>query len=240
MSHEQQAPQRTDLRAHAAQAERLHHFSHGLKNRLAGMMEVSRMLGTTGDPAQEAELRTFFEDQFFKALREVEGLLDDMAVDRGVGRLALAPTPLAPLVEEAVKDARHRADRKQQTITLEGLTQVSVQADPHYLLQALQALLSNASKFGHAGSAIEVQVVPAGERSRITVRDAGVGLTTEDLEQVFQRYAMLSSKSTAGEAQGRSTLARARQWLQAMGGDLTASSEGKDKGAAFTIELPLA
>ena len=221
------------------QAERLHRFSHGIKNRLAGLQEVARMLGTPDAKEQEGELRDFFEQQFFRSLQEVESLMDDLSVPRGPQELHLAPVAIGPLVQEAVADVQHRIERKQQNISVGSMPGIEVLAEAHYLQQALQALLSNASKFSPASSSIAVNVSQDQGHCSIVVRDQGVGLSQEDLEKVFDRYALLGSRSTAGEAQGRSTLARVQQWIKAMQGTITARSEGPGKGSSFTIRIPL-
>jgi signal transduction histidine kinase len=105
------------------------------------------------------------------------------------------------------------------------------------LVELISALLSNASKFSAAGSTIHVSLRQVDGGVILQIRDEGVGLTPGDLGMVFHRYAWLSSRSTAGEAQGRSTLARARQWARAMGGDLDATSEGPGRGCTFTVTL---
>ncbi|MBK9514013.1 MAG: sensor histidine kinase [Flavobacteriales bacterium] len=101
-------------------------------------------------------------------------------------------------------------------------------------------MISNASKFAAAGATIHVRAEQMGRSIRLSVTDPGVGLLPADLDMVFVRYAWLSSRSTAGEAQGRSTLARARQWAQAMKGDLSVHSDGPGTGSTFTLELAAA
>ncbi|MEZ4759146.1 MAG: hypothetical protein R2810_05090 [Flavobacteriales bacterium] len=62
-------------------------------------------------------MRGFFEGQFFHALRTVEGLLDDLQVERGTGPLEPTTCPVGDLVEQAVpinataSNARAAADR---------------------------------------------------------------------------------------------------------------------------------
>lgn len=225
--------------ADTPQADRLHRFAHDLRNRLAGMQEVMRML-PADDPAQDEELRGFFEGQFFHALRTVEGLLDDLQVERGTGPLEPTTCPVGDLVEQAVSDQRYRFERKGQPLTVQVPSDLSVLGDRDHAIRLLQALLSNASKFSPQGAAVQVCAARQGDRVHITVADQGVGLSPDDLDQVFVRYAVLGSRSTDGEAQGRSTLARARQWAVAMGGTLTAASSGTGKGASFTLSLPAA
>ena len=225
------------LTAAPAQAERLHHFAHDLRNRLAGMQQVLRMMATP-EPGQDAtELTAFAEQQFFKAMRCVEELLDDMGVERGTPALGTVEVDLSSTVQEAVRQLEHRFSRKHQPVDLRVPPTCIALADPVHAELIVSALLSNASKFSKPGDNIEVVLMDSDHEVLLHVRDHGTGLTTADLELVFVRYAMLSSRSTAGEEQGRSTLARARQWAQAMGGDLLAESHGRGQGSTFTLRL---
>ncbi|HMW96997.1 MAG TPA: HAMP domain-containing sensor histidine kinase, partial [Flavobacteriales bacterium] len=110
--------------------------------------------------------------------------------------------------------------------------------DAHWTTQILQALISNASKFSPRGSSISINAGATADGSAITVSDKGTGFTGSDLVDVFTRYAILSSRTTAGEPQARGTLARAKQWARAQGGHLNVESEGPGQGARFTLTLP--
>jgi signal transduction histidine kinase len=113
-----------------------------------------------------------------------------------------------------------------------------VQGDKHWLKELVNALLTNASKFSPKGSSITVGVHRDTDRVVLTVADPGVGMSPSDLSQAFVRYAWLESRSTDGEPQGRSTLARARQWAEAHHGTLNVNSRGPGKGCCFTLSIP--
>ncbi len=225
------------LPATAEQADRLHHFAHDLRNRLAGMQQMLRMLASPDPDMEPAELVGFAEQQYFKAMRLTEDLLDDLSVERGTPSLATSPVDLHGAVQASIALMAQRIARKDQRIQLTGNTRPGAMAEAHHLDLLLSALLSNASKFSPVGATIRVDVQQQGDKAIIEVSDPGVGLDAQDLAEVFQRYAMLKSKSTAGEEQGRSTLARAHQWAQAMGGQLSATSAGEGQGCIFSLQL---
>jgi signal transduction histidine kinase len=226
------------MKASAEQAERLHTFAHDLRNRLAGIQQVLQQLGPhPGDDGQR-ELLEFAERQYFSAMRTVEDLLDDLAVERGTTVLRTEDIALAPLLRQCADDMAHRFGRKHQTLVSHCPEHLSVRGDARVLRDLLGALLSNASKFSHAGGTIRMEASEVPSGLRVDVTDTGVGLSAADLGKLFTRYAWLESRSTAGEAQGRSTLARARQWARQHGGDLVAKSEGPGKGTVFSLLLP--
>lgn len=225
------------LTATAEQAERLHHFAHDLRNRLAGMQQALRMLASPDPDMEPSELIGFAEQQYFKALRLTEELFDDLSVERGTPSLATQPVDLHSAAQASIALMAQRIARKAQHIELSGSTALVAMAEAHHLDLLLSALLSNASKFSPAGATINVAMQQQGNTVIIEVSDTGVGVDAQDLAQVFQRYAILKSKSTAGEEQGRSTLARAQQWAQAMGAKLSATSAGEGQGCTFRLEL---
>lgn len=227
------------MKASPEQAERLHRFAHDLRNRLAAIQQVLGQLD--GSPvADRAELIAFAEQQYFKAMRASEDLLDDFKVERSPSIAAPAPVDLGECLERAIDSLGRRFNRKQQTVERRIATGLMAKGDARLLEELFAALLSNASKFSPAGASIAVEAKHDGKHAVITIRDRGIGLDAEDLAQVFSRYAMLKGRSTAGEAQGRSTLSRARQWAEAHGGTLTGHSDGAGAGSAFTVRLPMA
>ena len=223
----------------AAHAEQLHTYAHDLRNRLAGLLEVLRQLRTSNTTNEEHELFAFGEQQVFAALRRTEEMLDTLGVPRSMPPPRTALVDLMELLRASIANQQYRLDRKQQRVLLPPASTITVAADPRQLGIVLEALLSNASKFSPIGSSITVQLRTADGQATMDVSDEGVGLSAADLEQVFVRYAWLDSTATAGEAQGRSTLARCKQIALAHGGSLTAHSDGVGKGCVFTLRSPV-
>lgn len=226
------------MKASPEQAERLHTFAHDLRNRLIGLQQVLEQLKEVQPGMDRGELALHGEQQYFKALLEVERLMDDLSVERGTVVPTLREVPLSPLIRQRTELMGYRFQRKQQAITLDLEEGLMVSADERIIGDLIDALLSNASKFANAGTTVHV----TGRRDRanalLVIRDEGIGLSSEDLANTFTRFAWLGSRPTAGEAQSRGTLARARQWARAHGGELSAESRGVGHGCAFTLRLP--
>jgi len=226
------------MKASPQQADRLHLFAHDLRNRLIGLQQALERLKEPGNEAERDELGRYGEQQFFKALREVERLMDDMEVERG----SVLPEPKvfspAALLLERLDMLRFRSDRKQIRIVTHLDDNLMISADPRIISDLMDALLSNAFKFSPPGSQIEVSLLGTSVGMELEVRDHGVGLSANDLSQVFERFAWLDSHSTAGESQGRGTLARAKTWATAHNGSLVAESAGAGHGCTFTLRLP--
>lgn len=226
------------MKATTEQAERLHRFAHDLRNRLIGLQQVLEHLRQGPSEEERNEFATFGEQQYFKALREVESLMDDLAVPRGSAQLTLDKVTLAGLVRGTVDQLQFRFQRKDQTVVLDLDEDLVVNGDTRMLTDLVEALLSNASKFSASGTTIEVRLHSEGKDAVIRVVDHGTGLCEKDLQHVFVRFAWLQNRPTSGESQGRGTLSRARDWAHAHRGTLTAHSEGNGHGCTFTLRLP--
>jgi histidine kinase len=123
-----------------------------------------------------------------------------------------------------------------------------VYADPDRAAQVLLNLLSNAVRYTPEGGRVTVHAgtVPAapGERAArfaaVSVLDDGIGIPAESLPYLFERFYRVDpsrSRHSGGSGIG---LAIARHLVWAMGGELTAHSEGVGQGSTFTFTLPLA
>lgn len=118
--------------------------------------------------------------------------------------------------------------------------QLSVHADREKLRQILLNLLSNAIRYTEAGGSITVggQEVESG-RVEITVRDTGIGIAADELEQIFHPFVQLDRsliKIREGVGLG---LAISLDLARGMNGELTAMSE-PGTGSCFTLSLPAA
>jgi signal transduction histidine kinase len=193
-----------------------------------------------GEGLSEAERMEHLERTYFQAQRSVEDLLDDLGVDRALRPRAITAVPLGEALMEAAQRESFRTQKKQQRFELPATVQQFVQADRDLLVQLLAALLSNASKFSPRSAVIHVQVNAHDDTVELTVADPGVGIAADELERVFERFVITGSRSTDGEPQARGTLARARQWARAMGGELQARSPGAGCGSTFVLTLPAA
>jgi signal transduction histidine kinase len=117
---------------------------------------------------------------------------------------------------------------------------LAVHADPKGLQQILASLLSNAAKYSNDGGTITfgASADADGEKVRIWVRDAGVGIKKEEMERVFEPFFQAEGGTTRRYSGVGLGLTIARTLAQRMGGEVTiASKEGK--GTTASVFLPL-
>jgi signal transduction histidine kinase len=114
-----------------------------------------------------------------------------------------------------------------------------ITADYDRLNQVLSNLISNALRHTSSGGKISLEAGPiVGEARgvRIKVTDTGVGIPSENLPFIFDRF-WRGDKSRSGRANSGLGLAIAKQLIQAHGGTIEVQSE-VGKGTSFMIELP--
>jgi signal transduction histidine kinase len=148
--------------------------------------------------------------------------------------LLRAPVPLAPLVEDACRQASLVAP--EHTIECRAPAETIVAGDRDALKQVLLILLDNAIKYTPEQTPVTVAVEPAGERVLIRVTDRGPGIPLEVLPHIFERfYRADTARSPGGAGLG---LAIARVLVEAQGGTIAIASG--EQGSTFTLDLPAA
>ncbi len=154
------------------------------------------------------------------------------------GRLVLRPEPLelVALTREVAEHFEPELARTGSRITVHAPAAVPGTWDRARLEQVLTNLISNAVKYGQ-DNPIELTVEATEGRARLVVRDTGIGIATEHLERVFNRFERaVSERHYGGFGLG---LWIARRIVEAMGGRITVASE-LGVGSTFSVELPLA
>jgi signal transduction histidine kinase/ActR/RegA family two-component response regulator len=170
----------------------------------------------------------------------IDDLLDVSRIITGKLRLNLRTLELAPIVSTVVESLRPSAEAKGVALHVSFAASSTVQGDPDRLRQTMWNLLSNAVKFTPAGGVVTVELVTAGERVRLVVRDTGVGIASEFLPHVFERFMQADSTTTRAHSGVGLGLAIVRELIELHGGTVQATSPGVGKGATFTISLPAA
>lgn len=173
-------------------------------------------------------------------IRRIQDLVHEMldVARLQTGRALAAPGPLrvGASVAEAVDDFLDTATAKRVELQQVLAQDPIVLADPVRLNQVLSNLISNAVKYTPEGGKVLITTRAENGHAEVVVADTGVGLTAEQMAALFQPFVRLHDHP-GGVGLG---LYITKGVVEAMGGTITAESDGPGKGATFRVRLPLA
>ena len=101
-------------------------------------------------------------------------------------------------------------------------------------------LLANAIKFTSEGGRVALMIQPSTDHIEVRVADTGQGIGPDFLPHVFERFRQADGATTRRHTGLGLGLAIVRQLVELHGGTVHAASEGAERGATFTVRLPIA
>ncbi|HET7435828.1 MAG TPA: HAMP domain-containing sensor histidine kinase [Thermoanaerobaculia bacterium] len=213
--------------------------SHELRTPLTtilGWLKILRVGDLDGDTRQLAL------DSIEQSARTQNMLINDMldASRIVLGKLHVHREPLLirDVVTDAVAVVKPDADTKKISIDVQGLQDTSVVCgDRERLKQVVWNLLSNAVKFTPDSGSIRVRVLHEQNDAIVEVSDNGEGISDELLRHLFDRFTQgVGSVRKGGLGLGLSIV---RHIVELHEGSVTAHSAGRNRGATFTVQVPL-
>jgi signal transduction histidine kinase len=167
-------------------------------------------------------------------------LLDLSRIASGKMRIDLRDVNLGHIITLAVEGVRPAATAKRVVIVNDAdATVPTVAGDAGRLQQVFWNLLMNAIKFTPAGGRIDVMTRVDGPNLQVIIRDTGEGIAADVLPHVFERFRQGDSSTTRVHGGLGLGLALVQHFVEMHGGSVDAASRGRDKGATFTISLPV-
>ncbi len=142
-------------------------------------------------------------------------------------------------LEAALESVQPEAEQRGVKLVRGVVEEAEISGSRMRLEQALVNLLNNGVKFNRAGGEVRVEVRrTAGERVTISVSDTGIGIPSEDLQRIFERFYRVDkarSREVGGTGLGLSIV---KHVVERMGGAVTVESE-MGRGSTFRMVLPL-
>jgi PAS domain S-box-containing protein len=237
LERERQARDLADM-ANRAKDEFLATASHELRNPLQAILGWSTVLMRKELPADVHRALAIIDRNARAQARMIEDVLDISRVISGKLRLELVPIALAQTVADAVDSLRPDAEAKSVELLVRVDPGLDVLADPVRLRQIVCNLISNAVKFSPKGGTVSIDAGRGPAGVVITVRDMGEGIDPGLLSAIFEPFRQADASTTRRHGGLGLGLAVVRQLVHAHGGTVHAYSEGKGRGATFTVQLP--
>ncbi len=216
-------------------------LSHELRTPLTSILGWARIMRSPGLDKESFNYAIASIERNAQAQAQIiQDILDVSNIITGKLQLNIGPVLLPDVIEAAIKSVRPAAEAK--SISLETSCDNSIgpiTGDADRLQQVVWNLLSNAIKFTPKEGRVKVEVKRDGSDVEIKVSDTGCGIKPDFLPHVFERFRQADGSSTREHGGLGLGLAIVKHLVEMHGGTVMAESGGEDKGATFTIRLPL-
>lgn len=219
-----------------ARSEMLDFLSHDLRSPMISLLALAER--NRQQPVSLPDLLTQTEHYARRSLNIAEQFLQ-LARAEAAQEMDMTPVDMLPVVESAVEQVMEQAQNRQIRLRFEYLPEddVWVNGNHELLERAVLNLLTNAIKYSHPGSAVDVRLYCETGMVRCEVLDSGVGIEPEFLEHLFKRFRRARSAGgtrTHGAGLG---LRFVKVVAERHEGDILVHSR-LNQGSRFTLCLP--
>jgi PAS domain S-box-containing protein len=216
-------------------------LSHELRNPLNAILGWSQLLirgNMNSDGVKQAAEVISRGAKMQKQL--IDDLLDMSRIIAGKLRVEISKIDPALCIGAAVETVKASAEAKNIAINIDFGSKLDwIFADSERLQQVVCNLLTNAVKFTPRGGKIDVATKKIDSHVEISVSDSGEGIDPEFLPFIFERFRQADSSASRVHGGLGLGLSISKQLISLHGGSISAESDGKGRGAKFTVSLPL-
>jgi light-regulated signal transduction histidine kinase (bacteriophytochrome) len=226
--------------AQEQQAALLANMSHEMRTPLNAVLGYSELI-SLDETTDFAEIRKYSQT-IHRAGQHLLDLISDSldlaSVESGTITLDEADIDPSELIHEVVDWMSELARRKAIEVLVEAPETVSLRADRQRLRQILINLLSNAIKYTPENGQVRIGLtLRPGEGAVLFVRDTGIGIPTEKIDRIFDRFQRLDDgqvRKMEGTGLG---LAITKALVQRHGGSISVHSR-EGQGTTFEVCMP--
>ena len=209
--------------------------AHDLRSPLGAINSITTMLmEEDGFSDDHKKVLGLIRSTTASSLNLIGDLLHVNTVDDGLKK---EPVFLDSLLGHCIELLKFQAQEKQQTIVLDA-EKIQVNLNSEKIWRVISNLVSNAIKFSHKESTIQVSLKQKFNVVEIAIKDNGIGIPDKLKDKIFEISGKAKRNGTAGEHSFGLGLVISKQIVQAHRGRLWFESEDK-RGTTFFVELPL-
>jgi signal transduction histidine kinase len=220
------------------QSDFLSVVGHEFRTALTSILGFSEMMHEKDLNSQDVqEYANDIHSDATRLTRMINDLLDLERMKSGRMEMNWEPIEINALIQEIVSRTYANAQSVQLQVTLDP-AMPSLDGDRDKLTQVITNLLNNALKYSPASDVILIGSKREGDNAHLFVQDHGMGIPTEKLDQIFERYARVESSATRYIGGTGLGLPIVRQITEMHHGNVSVEST-LGKGSIFHVILPL-
>ncbi len=214
--------------------------SHDLRNMLNLVVGSAKLIETGVSCADHVEQVLADAQRIQRSAARMDRLIGDLvdvaSIEAGMLMVTREVGDPTHVVTEAVESFQAQASARGVSVGAEIVPPSWLVAfDPARILQVLTNLLSNAIKFTPVDGKVVVRVERIGDDAQFSVRDTGVGIASDQLEAVFERFMQINRTDRRGVGLG---LYISKCIVHGHGGRIWAESR-IGEGSTFRFTLPI-
>ncbi|MFY8000497.1 MAG: hybrid sensor histidine kinase/response regulator, partial [Candidatus Kapaibacteriota bacterium] len=223
-------------------------ISHDLRNPLGAISGLTDVLQNESDFAIGSPERKDIFIQISRAIQRMKELINNLLsadmLESGTMPVRLVSVSANGILGLLAEEYQTRAEAKNISIHFSAEQDYLVKADEQLFYQVCENLVSNAVKYSPRNTNVWISMIKSpdntgsSENIRLSFRDEGPGISTDDQKRLFKRFARLSAQPTGGEHSTGLGLSIVRKMVEAMNGKVWCESV-PGKGAEFIVELPM-
>lgn len=216
-------------------------IAHDLKSPFQGLLGYSSILSQEYSTLTEEEKISFIqniEELSNSSYRLLENLLEWSRIQTGKMNLNIEEFNLLPEIFPTLSLIKQTANNKGIEFNYNIDSSINIQADRYMLSAIIRNLASNSIKFTNSGGKIDLIVEKLNQFIRFSVKDTGIGISKNSIDNLFRVDKNISTKGTANEEGTGLGLLLCKEMIERHGGEITVESEvGKGTAFRFTISL---
>ena len=220
--------------------DRLHMTVHDLKNPMTTISLQAELLGRIPEVSEKVKLISGKISQHVKGIvANLNNMLSSARNENGVIKLSKKKIALKDVFEALLDNFDLALKNKEQALLLPEGNLPEIFADEEKLQDILDNLIGNAIKYSMPKTNIVLDCITVENIVTISIKDEGLGLNEDDMRRLFVKFAKLSSQPTGNERSSGLGLSIVKMLVDLHKGKVWATSDGKNTGTTFFVELPI-